>query len=59
MLYTGGRHDRLREPGYLDEITARTPDARSHLFDCGHVVNVERPAEWNDLVLRFLADVDG
>lgn len=59
VLYTGGRHDRLREPGYLDEITARTPDARSHLFDCGHVVNVERPAEWNDLVLRFLADVDG
>lgn len=59
VLYTAGADDRLREPGYADEIAARTPDARVRVFEhCGHVVNVEHPQEWNRLVLEFLEDVD-
>ncbi len=35
---------------------AKTPDVRLHIFDrCGHAAQVERPAEFNELALEFLA----
>lgn len=55
-LLTAGAQDRLREPGYADAIGARIPDCRVVVFDpSGHCPNVERAAEWNELVVDFLA----
>jgi pimeloyl-ACP methyl ester carboxylesterase len=40
-----------------DEIAARVPGARKVVMtDTAHVPNLERPAEYNELVLQFLAD---
>lgn len=34
----------------------RMPNVKVHIFDrCGHVPMIERAAEFNDLVLEFLA----
>ena len=34
----------------------RMPNVQVHIFDqCGHVPMIERAAEFNDLVLEFLA----
>jgi 2-hydroxymuconate-semialdehyde hydrolase len=58
VLYTAGSDDQLREPGYVDAMAARTPNARAHTFPgCGHVVNVEAPDQWNEIVVDFLAEV--
>ncbi len=54
-LVTAGAHDPLREPGYAEELAARIDGAESAVFDAGHCPNVERPEEWNRVVLDFLA----
>jgi 4,5:9,10-diseco-3-hydroxy-5,9,17-trioxoandrosta-1(10),2-diene-4-oate hydrolase len=34
----------------------KIPDAQLHIFDpCGHFPQLERPEEFNSLVLKFLA----
>lgn len=55
-LVTAGADDPLREPGYAPAIAARMPQGRAEVFEgCGHCPNVERPEEWNRLVLDFLS----
>lgn len=59
VLYTAGAQDRMREPGYVDSVVARTPHGRAVTFDeCGHFPSFEQADRWNDLVLGFLDEVD-
>lgn len=43
-----------------EKMTAEIPNARSHVFDgVAHMVNLERPEEFNRRVREFIADVEG
>lgn len=43
-----------------ENLVAKVVGARSHVFEgVAHMVNLERPAEFNQIVGDFLADVDG
>lgn len=54
-LLTAGAQDRLREPGYADEVGRRIPRCDVIVYDpCGHCPNVERAEEWNADVLSWL-----
>lgn len=57
-LIVAGAEDRLREPGYAQELGARIPDCEVHVLDaCGHCPNIERADDFNRLALRFLERV--
>jgi pimeloyl-ACP methyl ester carboxylesterase len=57
VLVLGGAHDKLREPGYAEEIAARIPVSRLRVYDaCGHVPNLEVPEDVVEDVLAFLAE---
>jgi len=58
-LVVAGAEDRLREPGYAEEIARRIPDGRVAVYErCGHVPNLECPDRFAEDVLAFLTDVD-
>ena len=53
-LAVAGSADKLREPGY-HEALRRIPNSRVVLLEgAGHLLNIERSAEFNDLVADFL-----
>jgi pimeloyl-ACP methyl ester carboxylesterase len=55
-LVIAGANDKLRLPGYGDEIVERLPDAELAVFDeCGHCPNIEQAARFNDVVIAFLS----
>ena len=57
-LIVAGAEDRLREPGYAQELGGRIPDCEVHVLDaCGHCPNIERADDFNHLALRFLERV--
>lgn len=59
-LMIAGREDRLREPGYAEELGRRIPDCEVHVFDrCGHCPNIESADEFNRIVVSFLERVNG
>jgi pimeloyl-ACP methyl ester carboxylesterase len=54
-LAIAGENDTLRNPGYAEEMIARIPGAELCVFtECGHLPNIEKAAEFNELVLDFL-----
>jgi pimeloyl-ACP methyl ester carboxylesterase len=54
-LVIAGAGDKLRLPGYADEIVRRIPDARLEVFErCGHCPNIEQAERFNATVLGFL-----
>lgn len=58
-LFVWGTHDRLVPPGFGRHVRKWLPSAEQvTLQDCGHVPQVERPAETNELLLRFFARAD-
>lgn len=58
-LVIAGRHDPLRNPGYTDDFVPKIPEGRLHVFENGgHMGNIECAAEFNSVVLKFLAEVD-
>lgn len=55
-LVVWGKQDRLLPVAHADVAIKALPNARLHVFDpCGHWPPFERPAEFNALVLEFLA----
>jgi len=59
-LVIGGADDRLRLPGYAQELGARIPDARVEVYErCGHVPNLEHPERVVADVLAFLERARG
>ena len=54
-LIVAGDRDRLRLPGFADELAARIPDARAAvLANAGHCPNIERADEVGKLIIEFL-----
>lgn len=57
-LVLAGGADRLRDPGY-EQALRRIPGAAVHVLDgAGHLLNIERAAECNDLLLQFLSPTE-
>jgi pimeloyl-ACP methyl ester carboxylesterase len=55
VLVVAGANDKLREPGYAEEILARLPDGHLAVYDdCGHLPHIEQAAEFNRDVINFL-----
>jgi pimeloyl-ACP methyl ester carboxylesterase len=58
-LFIWGSHDRLVPAAFSRHVSKWLPDAEQVTLDeCGHVPQVERPEETNELLLRFFARVD-
>jgi 4,5:9,10-diseco-3-hydroxy-5,9,17-trioxoandrosta-1(10),2-diene-4-oate hydrolase len=51
-----GQQDRILPVAYAHVAEEKIPDAQLHIFDpCGHFPQLERPEEFNSIVLKFLA----
>jgi pimeloyl-ACP methyl ester carboxylesterase len=51
-----GQQDRILPVAHAYIAEKRIPNARLHIFNpCGHLTQLERPEEFNSLVLEFLA----
>jgi 3-oxoadipate enol-lactonase len=60
VLYLVGEHDMITPPDLIEMCHRLIPGSRYHLaVESGHSVYWEKPAEFNDVVLRFLQDVEG
>jgi pimeloyl-ACP methyl ester carboxylesterase len=58
-LIVAGANDKLRLPGYADELSRRIPNAELHLFEnCGHCPNIEQAERFNAIVIEFLKRVE-
>lgn len=58
-LFLWGSHDRLVPPAFSRHVAKWLPEAEQMTLEhCGHVPQVERPEQTNDLLLRFFAQVD-
>jgi pimeloyl-ACP methyl ester carboxylesterase len=59
-LIIAGENDPLREPGFAPKLAARIKGAEVVVLrQCGHCPNIEKPAEFNAAVVRFLDKVHG
>lgn len=59
-LVVVGDQDRVTPPLLSEDLAGCIPGARlARLAGAGHIANLERPAEFNRLVLDFLAEVSG
>jgi pimeloyl-ACP methyl ester carboxylesterase len=59
-LIVAGENDPLREPGFAPKLAARIKGAECLVLpQCGHCPNIEKPAEFNAAVVRFLDKVHG
>ena len=55
-LFVWGSHDRLVPPAFSRHVGKSLPRAEQVTIDaCGHVPQVERPEETNELLLRFFS----
>jgi pimeloyl-ACP methyl ester carboxylesterase len=55
-----GEGDKLLPPGWAAEIAKQIPDARSAAIpQAGHCPQIEQPSAVNELLLEFLAEVEG
>ncbi len=55
-LFVWGRRDSLVPIGFARHVRERLPDARHCELDCGHVPQLERPAQLHSAITRFLRD---
>ena len=59
VLLIWGENDRVLPARHLDAAREVFPAARSHLFAAtGHMPQIERPAEFGEVVIDFLDEVD-
>ena len=60
VLYLVGEHDMITPPDLIEMCHRLLPGSRYHLArDSGHSVYWEKPHEFNEVVLRFLQEIDG
>jgi 2-hydroxymuconate-semialdehyde hydrolase len=58
-LVIAGAQDKLREPGYAQELGHRIPDSRVRVYElCGHMPNLERPERVVSDLLEFADELD-
>jgi pimeloyl-ACP methyl ester carboxylesterase len=58
-LLIAGDEDKLRLPGYAQELAARISNSELLIFErTGHCPNIERAEEFNDAVLKFLDKIE-
>ncbi len=58
-LFVWGDHDNLVPPAFGRHVSDWLPAAQQVTIpQCGHVPQVERPEETNELLMRFFADVE-
>jgi pimeloyl-ACP methyl ester carboxylesterase len=58
-LFVWGTHDRLIPPAFGRHVRKSLPDAEQVTIDCcGHVPQVERPDQTNQLLMQFFARAD-
>jgi pimeloyl-ACP methyl ester carboxylesterase len=56
-LLVHGEHDRFSSPGHGREIAADLPGSRVAVMEAaGHMIPLERPDDFTDLLLRFFTD---
>jgi len=56
VLAVAGRHDRLAPPQMVEQIAVSVPCGRLEVVeDAQHLVNLERPDRFNELLLGLLA----
>jgi pimeloyl-ACP methyl ester carboxylesterase len=56
-LIVAGAQDRLRYPGYADELAKQIPGSKLHVFEqAGHCSHIEFPDAFNKLVIDFLKE---
>jgi pimeloyl-ACP methyl ester carboxylesterase len=56
LVLEGGK-DKIKPPGWADEIAQQIPGARSLVIDdAGHCPQIERPDVVNQVLLGFFAD---
>lgn len=54
-LIVWGKNDRILPPDHGIYAQQQIPGSRLHVFEqCGHMPNLEKPREFNELVLKFL-----
>jgi pimeloyl-ACP methyl ester carboxylesterase len=54
-LLMAGEHDKLASPAEMQSVAQRVPGGRFEIIKgAGHMINVEKPAEFNQALLRFL-----
>ncbi len=59
-LFVWGRQDRLIPAAFARHVARWLPSAEQVTLEhCGHVPQVERPEETNELIVRFLHQVEG
>lgn len=57
-LIIAGAEDRLREPGYAQQVAARIRGSEVHVYErCGHCPNIEMSERFNAHVIDFLKRV--
>jgi 2-hydroxymuconate-semialdehyde hydrolase len=60
VLLIAGADDKIKQPGYADEVGRKLIDGEVHVIaDCGHMPNIERASAVNDLLKRFVERVEG
>jgi pimeloyl-ACP methyl ester carboxylesterase len=55
-LFVWGKHDQLVPFGFAAHVRDALPSARHLELDCGHVPQLERPAETHAAIAAFLAE---
>jgi pimeloyl-ACP methyl ester carboxylesterase len=54
-MFVWGRHDRLVPLGFRRHVERCLPAATHVVLDCGHVPQLERPAETHESMRQFLS----
>jgi 3-oxoadipate enol-lactonase len=60
VLYLVGEHDKITPADLIEMCHGLLPGSRYHVArESGHSVYWEKPDEFNEIALRFLAQLDG
>lgn len=58
-MFVAGEHDKLAPPAEMHDVAQRVPNSRFEMIKgAGHLVNIEKPAEFNQVLLDFLQSTD-